>query len=433
MRNNSHPTISSRGRRDAPATELTDYLPLGGRSNPNSTAYPDMLDGQYSSDESESPILAEKHDCSDQTNRIAREPPPDTYAEGWRNHPPRNTRQATSSVQKQDPPDETFYSHRIDNQREVKNNSIQGYNQYSYREQHRADRITTNHGPSGNSTRTGRNSSPHDYLSSNRSASRGLHTKRISANDFPLIDDEEDLYEQYQDELFRKQPLVQPQPMSSQYGQFSIAPLVEMSPLHGKKSKKQNQQQKSKSHQHLDDFKWQSRPSTGRYSRRDCDESEDDVEHDIDDMLDKISGTGKHHKTNEKLYNFNDEQDEESDDDDYDEERPLRRSTSSSSIYIQRSNVPTALSRTETCLNRTLALVIALLSLVFIRDHTPWWKKYQSRVAMEKYENERTSDPMKVYNTNDDDSTKARDHDPLNLYKDITAGKRISDRPAEKR
>ena len=52
---------------------------------------------------------------------------------------------------------------------------------------------------------------------------------------------------------------------------------------------------------------------------------------------------------------------------------------------------------------------------------------------MEKYENELTTDPMSVYNTNDDDSTHTKDHDPTNKYNKFTAGERISDRKPEKR
>ncbi|KAL3804694.1 hypothetical protein HJC23_008509 [Cyclotella cryptica] len=435
LRNNAQPTNSSRGRRDAPATESKDHVSRQGRFNQNNFGYPDiMYDGQYSSDESESPIPAGKNNCGDQNSRISREPPTNSDVDGWRKHTSRSSTQPASSVQKQDPPDEAAKSCGIDNQRAVNNRIIRSYDRYGDHGQNWVDRKTTNHDASGKSTRAGSNSSPRDYLSSNLSASKVLHSKRIFAKDYPLLDHEEDLYEKYQDEMFHKQPLVQQQTISSQYGQFNIAPLIEMSPFHGKKSKKQMHGQYSNKQQRLDDYKWQSKPSTGRYSHRDHDENKDVVEQDIDGLLDEISDAGKHRKAHEELYNRNDEQEYETDDDsdDYDEERPLRRSSSSSSLHIRRSTAPNVLSRTEKCLNHTLALVIGLLSLVFIRDHTPWWKRYQSRVAMEKYENEMTVDPMKVYNTNDDDSTHARDHDPLNLYNEVTAGKRISDRPAEK-
>ena len=52
---------------------------------------------------------------------------------------------------------------------------------------------------------------------------------------------------------------------------------------------------------------------------------------------------------------------------------------------------------------------------------------------MEEYQHNHVDDPMKVYNSNDDDSTHAKDHDPTNLYNKVSAGERISDRPAKKR
>ena len=141
-----------------------------------------------------------------------------------------------------------------------------------------------------------------------------------------LLDAEEELYEQYQDELFRQQPAqyAQQQPISSHYGQFDITPMMEMAPLNGRKSNKKKQRPTKES------------KSKGRYAQLEHDE--EDVDRTIDKVLDTIPvNEEKRHKTHDEFYNL-DESDES--DSDYDEERPLRRSNSSSSFHIQRS-IPT--------------------------------------------------------------------------------------------
>ena len=365
---------NSRGIRDAPEdmSRISSYHPRNNSRSNRGNNVPDLFDNQYSSDES---------DPGDHNRRgRLREPPSNSDYEQHVG----NTRQMNRS----DPPDEEF-----------------GF-------------ATINQRNSNNYPNTrGKSSRAANNPSRARSNSRGRkQTKRHSAK---LLDDEEELYEQYQDELFHQQPLFaqEQQPISSHYGQFNIAPVVEMAPLNnGKKSKKKNQRSFRES------------KNVGRYTQLNHDE--DDVENTIDRVLDTIPSTGQQqHKTHEEFYNLDDNESSDSDDD---EERPLRKSSSSSSLHIERRSSP-ATSRWENCLNRTLVTLIALLSIIFVRDHTPWWKAHQNRLAVQKYENEHVDDPMKVYNTADDDSTHARDHDPTNLYNKVTAGERISDRPAKKR
>lgn len=359
----------SKGKVDAPE-DTPQTVPSYAPRRHQSRNIPDLFDDQYSSDESEVHNPVKRGK--------SREPPSSSDVEECSRGASKQT------AHRLDPPDEDFT--------------------VSTR-----DQLTRGKSPS--STSRGR------ARSNSKGRKKDAHPRRHSAK---LLDAEEELYEQYQDELFHQQPAMyaQQQPiMSAQYGQFNITPMVEMAPLNGNKSNKKKQRQIKES------------KSKGRYSQ--IEDNEEDVEHTIDRVLDTIPvNDDQQHKTHEDFYNL-DESDESDSDSDYDEERPLRRSNSSSSLRIRRS-IPTT-PRWENCLNRIVVTLIAFLSFVFIRDHTPWWKNYQNRIAMEKYEQNHGNDPMKVYNSNDDDSTHARDHDPMNLYNKVSAGERISDRPAKKR
>jgi hypothetical protein len=405
---------------DAPEDDFTSQPPPSrSQRRPNkNNGYPVLFDDQYSSGESDSPT------GQNGNSRSLREPPSNARVGKKRGSSQRKGAAAVSS-QSQDPPNE------YDNNRGSGGQRGKNFNNHSSRyddkhthdnyEQDRGSRRDSHQRSSrGKSPRTPNHSSRDDFSNNSRSSRR--HFKRFSADDYPLQDDEEELYEQYQDDRFHQQSFVHAEHTSSQYGQFNIAPLVEMTPMNGK-SKKQKKSKQGKN----DDGAWQ--PSKGRYSEIPPNQNQEDVEHDIDDMLDAIPAT--QHKNHKEFYNFDPDKEDESSSDD-DEERPLRRSDSSSSFYIQRKAAKPE-SFMEKCLNRTLITVIALLTIVYIRDHTTWYKEYQSRVAMEKYENELITDPMSVYNTNDDDSTHTKDHDPTNKYNKFTAGERISDRKPEKR
>jgi hypothetical protein len=215
---------------------------------------------------------------------------------------------------------------------------------------------------------------------------------------------------------------------SSQHRQFNIAPLYEMAPLDSNNKKKQQKQSNTKE-------RWKNEEQPGQWLRVGRKGGGDHFTHedsDSDGSEDETADRGRV-KTHEEFYNH---YDDDSDGDSDDEERPLRRSNSSSSIKLDRRTRPlqSILSRSEQCLNRTLLIAFVLLCFIFIRDKTPWWKDYKSRVALQDHAaNDATTDPMAVYNTNDDDSTHTKDHDPTNKYAEFTAGQRISDRPAHKR
>jgi hypothetical protein len=388
---------NSTGKRDAPEGSphvMSSYQPHNNRrgvfkSNNN---VPDLFDDQYFSDESDSGSPPERG------GRLQREPPSNSDVE-WG-----NSRHIAPSV---DPPDELLFAHN---------------------DNHNRGRDTNPHVMRGESPSASRSNS----------RSRNRQSKRPSAK---LLEDEEELYEQYQDELFHQQPLythqysqqqVQ-QPVSSHYGQFNIAPaLVEMTPLSTKKKKKK---------QHRSSSIKQSK-NKGRYSQLDQEEEDDDVEKSIDRVLDSIPGTNpqqQQRKTHEEFYNLSSDKSDDSDSDD--EERPLTQNSSSRTHHSSFLTNHTATSFREKCLNR---LLLALISLLFLRDHTPWYKSYQQRLAIQKYNSNHQEDPMKVYNSGDDDSMNARDHDPTGdslskvkkldkLYFGKSAGERISGRPAEKR
>jgi hypothetical protein len=106
-----------------------------------------------------------------------------------------------------------------------------------------------------------------------------------------------------------------------------------------------------------------------------------------------------------------------------DEERPLM-----SSLHGPEA----ILSRWEIWLNRTLVLLFVTICFIAGTERTPWWKEHKRRVASLSHHHHHILagtddddfdidlDPMTVYNTNDFDATRTRDHDPLHLYDHIT-------------
>ena len=205
---------------------------------------------------------------------------------------------------------------------------------------------------------------------------------------------------------------------------------------------------------------------TGDNENSDDESSEDGYEYPEDNERGGV-------KNHEEFYNYGDDDDEDEDTDyDDDEEAPLRKGSGSNRLKVRRSPVTPVISRSEQCLNRTLVLVFATMCFIFIRNHTPWWKEHERRAALQKHHHHnilagtddddqaQVVDPMAVYNTNDDDSTHTRDHDPLHQFDKIThneeekndkeeetvevdpkadnkffqntAGDRVSKRPAEK-
>jgi len=149
-------------------------------------------------------------------------------------------------------------------------------------------------------------------------------------------------------------------------------------------------------------------------------------------------------KNHEEFYNYGDDDEEDDDDTDYDdEEAPLRKGSGSNRLKVRRSPVTPVISRSEQCLNRTVVLVFATMCFIFIRNHTPWWKEHERRAALQKHHHHnilsgtddddqaQVVDPMAVYNTNDDDSTHTRDHDPLHQFDKITHNEEKNDKEEE--
>jgi len=173
---------------------------------------------------------------------------------------------------------------------------------------------------------------------------------------------------------------------------------------------------------------------TGDNENSEDESSEDGYEYPKDDR-----GGVKNH---EEFYNYGDEDDDDTDYDD-DEEAPLRKGSGSSRLKVRRSPVTPVISRSEQCLNRTLVLVFATMCFIFIRNHTPWWKEHERRAALQKHHHHnillgtddddqaQVVDPMAVYNTNDDDSTHTRDHDPLHQFDKITHNEEKNDKEEE--
>lgn len=410
--------------------------PRGGRDAPETAAahtnvpVPDLfVDAEYSSDESEADHL-------DLRGGKSREPPASCSND--------RTKQmaAQPAMSRIDPPDEP----------------IQQMNRYN--------------GPN-----SARGKSP---KATNTSSSRGVDRSQTGRNQIAqgnhrdnkhssmlLQEEEELLYEQYQDQLFRQQPVQfqqQPQqqqlqqqqqlyqPLSSHYGQFNIAPAVEMTTLNGNGTNKKQSKKKHKNHS-VQESKNRGRYNTAQLLLNPTEEV--DVENTIDRVLDTIpiteNGQISRHKTHEEFYNLEniESSDDESSDDD--EERPLRGRSNNTDTPIPRSATSFA-SAIEHCYNKTIVVLIVLLSVLYVRDHTPRYKRHQSQLAEERYRKSHVPDPMKVYNSADDDSTRARDHDPTNVYRkkkkkkvddtdkdeknvynQVSAGERISDRPAKKR
>lgn len=311
----------------------------------------------------------------------------------------------------------------------------------------------------------------------------------------PLLEmDEQEQYEKYQEELYQQQFLQLQETnqydssTSSQHRQFNLSPLydVEMTEMKNKRksgkngisnkkrsfSKQSNQTKKKQTERkkHSDFHCRQSSRATHKngeskemnekkgihqYNRErngndSCSEGDSSGENILrcdDDFNNEY--TGRHGaKTHEAFYNLrdtdNDEdmqfneindhelnwsESEEDEDYDDDEERPLRKTKRSK--LLTRNAHHSIMSQFEQCINRTLLIAIALVGLILARDRTSWWKNHE-RLQLQKLGQDSDRDPMSVYNSNDDDSTQTRDHDPLNKYSQYTAGERISKRPAHK-
>jgi hypothetical protein len=365
-----------------------------------------------------------------QTRRKAQEPPSrsDLDRNARKAIPAKIMKSQAAAVRSEDPPDEALPS----------------YNSYSTLQSIGRNYNSRGDGRGGNTNRRQRSksrdapqSSSHVRQQSTGSARRNnnkrnhhqsSNTQNTHNEEHPLFDTEKDQYEQYQDQLFHQEYKMQFESQSSQHRQFNIAPLYEMAPLDSNNKKKQQKQSNTKE-------RWKNEEQPGQWLRVGRKGGGDHFTHedsDSDGSEDETADRGRV-KTHEEFYNH---YDDDSDGDSDDEERPLRRSNSSSSIKLDRRTRPlqSILSRSEQCLNRTLLIAFVLLCFIFIRDKTPWWKDYKSRVALQDHAaNDATTDPMAVYNTNDDDSTHTKDHDPTNKYAEFTAGQRISDRPAHKR
>ena len=303
------------------------------------------------------------------------------------------------------------------------------------------------------------------FLSSRRNDHRNGHSiihhnKQPQCNvedDSPLLDEREQMqYKEYEDQRYCQQQINAPDPgeiqqFSSSHRQFTLAPLkqVEMTSLNNGKSAKERKAKKEERRLQQQQRAQQSHFSQGRYDYVSSSQSESDDESDNcydDDDDDECTDHGR--RRHEEFYNYDYE---EADSTDEDEERPLRRPRSSNKRRNDRESPP-ILTHCERVQNRALVAAFALVALLFVRDHTPWWKKHTARVEIEKYHHHHGDgsddddsvrnvklDPMAVYNSNDDDSTHTKDHDPLhqyikedNKYNEHSAGERISSRPAQK-
>jgi len=311
-----------------------------------------------------------------------------------------------------------------------------------------------------NSNRDGR-----DRINSNGRQFFYRHEEQLYNNDehdSPLLDVEEQLqYEHFQDQHYQQQ-FMHPQRSndpcpdetsgySSSLRQFSLAPLsLEMTSLNSKASKEQKAQKEERRLQRQNKAE-QIQFSLGRYETMNSKHSsENGSDSEIDDFSygDGNDESSEHGVTrHEEFYNY---QVDDDDSDDEDEERPLRRTRSK--LRQNRRSPPPIITRCERYQNRALVAALALVALLFVRDHSPWWKKHKARVEYEKHHHHHKDgtddddsvrnvklDPMAVYNTNDDDSTHTKDHDPLlkyvkeeNKYNEHSAGERISGRPAQK-
>ncbi len=311
-------------------------------------------------------------------------------------------------------------------------------------------------------------------------------------NDSPLLDMQEKIqYDNYQDQHYHQQ-FLHPQQTnyrqdespaySSSHRQFNLAPLnVEMTTFNSMERKAKKDERRLRQQQKAQ----QSTFSLGRYETVNSSNHSSDNASDSDYDFDYNSGnsddeSSDHEKTtHEEFYNYDDDDDDDTDDED--EERPLRRSRSSNKLRQNHHRSQPIMTRCERYQNRALLVAFALVAVLFIRDQTPWWKRHQARVEYQKHHHHHKDgsddddsvrktqlDPFTVYNSNDDDSTHTRDHDPLhkyvkegetkldpdavaaahgssshaenfaqdakeeNKYDEHTAGERISDRPAQK-
>ncbi|EJK77596.1 hypothetical protein THAOC_00561 [Thalassiosira oceanica] len=269
----------------------------------------------------------------------------------------------------------------------------------------------------------------------------GYHT------DNSLLEDEEEMYSQFEEEMYSHQSLVvesesesSHQPISCR--QFNLTPIYDVV-NEKKENKSSNKIQRARVSKKKDT---RQREAPLSYML-----SED--EEDVDALLDACDIPAN---THEEFYN------EDSSTDEDDEERPLRRSVSSNDLRRpRRTRAASVLGSWEIFLNRCLVISFCFVGFIYLREHTPGYKKdhHHHHVLSNTDDDDdawrRPIDPMAVYNTNDDDSTHTRDHDPTHAYDKYTnrdaskpdskysanpqskyskesAGERISERPPDK-
>jgi len=294
----------------------------------------------------------------------------------------------------------------------------------------------------------------------------------------PLSNDEEEQYEEYQEQLYRHRrgdytrnpqqtttqiPSFQQSTMqsggiiSSTHRQFDLTPLsdVEMTSLGGRKQRRK----KEKAVEGNGNAIYQTSSCTGRYNllqntpvdatkgrnainpleyngqvlayldEGESSSSEDSIEGRRPRRYEGYYTEQLYKSRDEEYYNRLDRSlDEILDDDDdssssNDEERPLMSTLSRPEAFL---------SRWEIWLNRTLGLLFVTICFLAGTERTPWWKEHKRRVASLSHHHHHILagtddddfdidlDPMTVYNTNDFDATRTRDHDPLHLYDHIT-------------
>lgn len=374
---------------------------------------------------------------------------------------------AATITRRQDPPDEsqliTTSSHSSENR--INKNNQDGRNRRKTNDYDETQSIAA----SSHSSKNRINKYNQDGRNRRRSNDHFNHQYHNSIQrDSPQLDEEEQLqYEQYEDQHYHQHFLhpiqkqnnsLEPDEMqeySTSHRQFSLAPLnVEMTSYKSKASKERNAKKEERRLQQQQKAQ-RSQFSQGRYENVDSNQSDsDDVSDDYsygydddDDDQSSYRGITRH----EQFYNYDDD-----DSDDEDEERPLRRSRSSSRLQKNRRSPPPAImTRCEKYQNRALMIAFAMVAFMFVRDHSPWWKKHKASVEYAKHHHHHEDgsddddnvrnvklDPMSVYNSNDDDSTHTKDHDPThkyikeeeedNKYNEHSAGERISSRPAMK-
>ena len=263
------------------------------------------------------------------------------------------------------------------------------------------------------------------------------HTRRAAAtpsrpnHDHPdayhtdnsLLEDEEEMYSQLEEQMYSHQSLVvesesesSHQPISCR--QFNLNPIFDIE-LANVKEKNENRGS-NKIQKARVSKKNETRQREAPLSYMLDDDSED--EEDVDALLDACDVPTK---THEEFYN------EDSSTDEDDEERPLRRSGSSNDLRrrLRRTRATSVLGSWEIVLNRCLVLSFCIVGLIYVREHTPGYKKdaslHHHHHALSNTDDDddtwrRPIDPMSVYNTNDDDSTHTKDHDPTHSYDKYT-------------